>query len=304
MIKTGLLSKRSKPEMHSLTINDKIFTATSWDEIYKTYLKEVLTNGEIFVGRNGETRSVFGSSVKVDLRLGFPLASLRKLPFKNIIREFLFDIGTDTNVDALGPAKHFWSFLADDNGWLWASAYNRGWRQWPASRPGSEIPNETLVTEGVVDQLSRVSHLLCDTPNSRHGTIITHNPTAQNVGCPPCHPMMQLMPSNGWLDMMVPARSNDLIIGHILDVPRYAIILTVMAKMVGLTPRYLAMPGANTHIYKNCYEGAEEIISRASHTDPILGVADREFSGWDDIEFDDFSLTAYNPHPPIKFGIN
>jgi thymidylate synthase len=116
--------------------------------------------------------------------------------------------------------------------------------------------------------------------------------------------MMQLMPSNGWLDMMVPARSNDLVVGHCLDVPRYAIILTVMAKMVGMTPRYIFMPSSNTHLYKNCYDIAKELISRAPHFDPILGVSEREFSSWDDITLDDFTLEAYNPHPAIKVGVN
>jgi len=289
---------------HSLTINDKIFIATSWDEIYKTYLEKILSEGEIFVGRNGETKSVFGSMVKVDLRSGFPLTSLRKMPFKNICREFLFDIGTNTNVEALGPAKHFWSFLADDNGWLGASAYNRGWRSWPASRPGSEIPNETLVTEGVVDQLDRVVRLLRDTPNSRHATVITHNPTAQNVGCPPCHPMWQLMPNGEYLDMMVIARSNDAAIGWPLDIPRYAIILSVAAKMVGMTPRYCAMPSSNTHLYKNCYDLAQELINRNSRPDPQLIINEREFSSWDDIQLEDFTLSGYHPHDAIKVEVN
>jgi thymidylate synthase len=289
---------------HNLVFNDTIITSSNWDDIYSSYLQKLMDHGEIFVGRNGETKSTFGASVRVDLRCGFPLTSLRKLPFKNIIREFLFDIGTNTNVEALGPAKHFWSFLADDDGWLGASAYNRGWRQWPASRPGSEIPNETLVTVGQVDQLNRTLCLLQDTPNSRHGTIITHNPTALNVGCPPCHPMMQLMPSGEYLDLMVPARSNDAIVGLPLDIARYAIILTMMAKMSDFTPRYLYMPSSNTHIYKNCYEIADEIISRNSNPDPKLIVKDREFSSWDDIQFDDFEIAHYNPHQAIKVEVN
>lgn len=289
---------------HNLVFNDTVVTSNNWDDIYSSYLQKLLEYGEVFVGRNGETKSAFGCSVRIDIREGFPLTSLRKLPFKNIIREFLFDIGTSTNVDALGPAKHFWSFLANDDGWLGASAYNRGWRQWPASRPGSEIPNETLVTVGQVDQLNRTLSLLQDTPNSRHGTIITHNPTALNVGCPPCHPMMQLMPSGEYLDLMVPARSNDMCVGFCLDIPRYAIILTMMAKMSSFTPRYLYMPSSNSHIYKNCYEGVEELISRPSNPDPKLIVKDREYTSWDDIQLDDFEITHYNPSAPIKFGVN
>jgi thymidylate synthase len=289
---------------HSLAINNGVHVTKSWDEIYKTYLQEILRNGETFVGRNGETRSVFGASVKVDLREGFPLSALRKMPFKNLIREFLFDIGLSQNVEALGPAKHFWDFLADESGELGASAYNRQWRRWPASRSGSEVPNEALVTVGVVDQLERVRALLIDLPNSRHGTVITHNPTALAVSCPPCHLLMHFSPINGFLDLMVPARSNDMVVGFPLDIARYAIILTMMAKMVGMTPRYVYMPSSNSHIYQNSYEFAEELISRSSSSDPKLIVTDREFSSWDDIQFDDFDLVGYNPHPAMKVAVN
>ena len=289
---------------HSLTINDKTYTSDTWDILYKNYLEGILENGEVFVGRNGETRAVFGASVRVDLRVGFPLTSLRKMPIKNLFREFLFDIGLNSNVEALGPAKHFWDFLADENGDLGASAYNRQWRTWPASAEGSEVRNEFLITDGPVDQLSRVAHLLRETPNSRHGTVITHNPTAQRVGCPPCHIAMQFMPAKGYLDMMVPARSNDMIVGFPLDIARYGIITTAMGRLSGLTPRYVYMPSANSHIYQNGYDTARELISRPCQTDPTLVVADREFSGFDDFQLDDFDVMGYKPSEPVKVDVN
>ena len=64
---------------------------------------------------------------------------------------------------------------------------------------------------------------------------------------------------DGYLDVMVPARSNDMVVGFPLDIARYAIILTVIAKAVGMKPRYVYMPSANSHIYENCYRLAEEI---------------------------------------------
>jgi thymidylate synthase len=289
---------------HTVTFDTGTLAFNSFDKAYQFYLDSLLSKGEIFVGRNGETKSAFGCSMRVDTRLGFPLTSLRKMPFKNLVREFLFDVGLSTNVESLGPARHFWDFLADENGWLGASAYNRQWRRWPPSSFGCEVPNETLLTDFSLDQLSRVAHLLRDTPNSRHGTVITSNPTAVNVACPPCHLAMQFMPINGQLDLMVPARSNDMVVGFPLDIARYTIILTMMAKLTGFTPRYVYMPSSNSHIYQNCYGIVEELIGRAPRPDPILKVSNREFSSWDDIQLDDFTLEGYDPHPAIKVGVN
>ena len=289
---------------HNLVFNDTIVTSNNWDDIYSSYLQKLIDHGEIFVGRNGETKSIFGASVRVDLQCGFPLTRLRKMPFKNLVREFLFDIGLSQNVEALGPAKHFWSFLADENGDLGASAYNRQWRRWPASAVGAEVPNESLVIVGAVDQLERVRALLIDTPNSRHGTVITTNPTAIGVACPPCHLAMQFTPSGGYLDLMVPARSNDMVVGFPLDIARYAMILTVMAQMTDFKPRYVYMPSANSHIYKNCYGIADELISREARPECRLLLLREDFSSWDDVQLDDIGLSNYEPHFPIKVEVN
>ena len=293
--------------MHSLYING-VSIVGNWDAVYSRYLREIMDHGETFTGRNGDTKAIFGCSVTVDTRIGFPLTRLRKMPIKNLVREFLFDIGFDQNVFALGPAKHFWDFLADAAGNLGASAYNRQWRMWPPSVPESAVANEHL-TNVEVDQLQRVIELLRKTPNSRHGTVITHNPTAINPACPPCHLGLQFQPSSdGYLDVMVPARSNDMVVGFPLDIARYAIILHVIAKAVGMSPRYVYMPSANSHIYENCYDTARDIMDKECRPECQLTISD----DWhpdskyplEELILDYFNVVDYDPHESIKVSVN
>jgi len=288
-------------------------TAGLWDMVYARYLENIMRSGDKFEGRNGETRSLFGTSVTVDLKHSFPLTQLRKMPVKNLFREFLFDIGFDQNVDALGPARHFWDFLADENGELGASAYNRQWRMWPPSSIGSQVRNEKLEVKTPVDQLQRVIDVLRETPNSRHATVITTNPTAINPACPPCHLAMQFMPRpDGSLDMMVPARSNDMVVGFPLDIARYAIITHVVACAVDMTPGRVFMPSSNSHVYKNCYEIAEEIIERSQTKGAVKSCNLQICRSWDAraerplelLKLDHFSLTGYEPLDAIKIAVN
>ena len=293
--------------MHQLKLDYSNVTG-GWDAVYARYLTEIMKYGDTFVGRNGETRSLFGSSCIVDLKQGFPLTRLRKMPQKNLFREFLFDIGFDQNVDALGPARHFWDFLADDAGFLGASAYNRQWRMWPPSAPDSNVDNEVLY-EVEVDQLQRVVEKLRESRGTRHATVITSNPTAVDPGCPPCHLGMQFMPRpNGDLDMMVPARSNDMIVGFPLDIARYAIITHVIARATDFKPGRVFMPSANSHIYQNCYELAQEIVGR-----PAKGECQLVISGdWNHkadyplelLKLEHFSITNYEPNEALKVSVN
>ena len=293
--------------MHNLQINGRSIYGV-WDAVYARYLSEILEYGDTFVGRNGETKSTFGSSIIVDLKYGFPLARLRKMPQKNLFREMLFDIGFDQNVAALGPAKHFWDFLADADGNLGASAYNRQWRMWPPSARGSNVANEEL-NDIEVDQLQRVIYKLRRVPNTRHATVITSNPTAVNPACPPCHLAMQFMPRpDGTLDMMVPARSNDMIVGFPLDIARYAIITEVIARATNFTPGRVYMPSANSHIYENCYDLARELIDKQARKECRLVISE----DWDHtaekplegLELDHFSVEDYDPHESVKVNVN
>lgn len=294
--------------MHSLFSNYRGAVAGNWDTVYYTYLREISDFGETFTGRNGETKALFGCSITADLEKGFPLTQLRKMPFRNLCREFLFDIGRDQNVSALGPAKHFWDFLADENGDLGASAYNRQWRMWPPSKPGSNVANEKL-SEFEVDQLQGVIDKLRRSPNTRHATAITHNPTAIDPGCPPCHLALQFMPSpSGKLNLMVPARSNDMVVGFPLDIARYAILTHVIAKAVDMKPGSVYMPSSNSHIYENCYEIVKELLTRESKLDSQLTISSewdaRGESPLESLQLDYFSIESYDPHDAIKVSVN
>lgn len=293
--------------MHTLYINNQAIVA-NFDALYARYLHEILFYGETFNGRNGETKAVFGCSLTVDTRVGFPLTRLRKMPIKNLFREFLFDIGFDQNVDALGPARHFWDFLADKAGNLGASAYNRQWRMWPPSQAQAAVANEEL-NDVEVDQLQRVIYKLRCSKDSRQATVITHNPTAVSPACPPCHLGMQFMPNaDGYLDVMVPARSNDMVVGFPLDIARYAIILHVIAKAVDMKPRYVYMPSANSHIYKNCYSIARELIRREAKPECQILISDScDFSverPLEQLSLEYFDIVNYDPHESVKVQVN
>lgn len=304
MTLTRRIRELSAKPGHVIHFGDHAIKSENWDYAYGEYLYEIMNHGETFVGRNGETRAAFGCSARVDLRAGFPLTRLRKMPWKNLLREFLFDIGFSTNVDALGPARHFWDFLADESGELGASAYCRQWRQWPASAAGVEMPNERLVTDRSVDQLNGVVCKLLESPNTRHGTVITHNPTAIDPACPPCHIAMQFSPAkDGWLDLMVPARSNDMVVGFPLDIARYALILKTVAMLSGKAARFVYMPSANSHVYENCYEIVDELLEREPRPECQVRMT-RKPDYLSDTGIDDFELLDYDPHPAIKVSVN
>ena len=179
---------------------------------------------------------------------------------------------------------------------------------WPGSRADAAVNNESLSIDNV-DQFQNVIHWLRKSRETRRATIITHNPTAISPACPPCHLGLQFMPApNGYLDVMVPARSNDMVVGFPLDIARYAIILHVIAKCVDMKPRFVYMPSSNSHIYENCYDIAREIISRQARPECRLIISD----DWDasvdfpleQLQLDHLGVAFYEPHDAIKVAVN
>jgi thymidylate synthase len=77
---------------------------------YLKLLHDILNNGVKKQDRTGTgTISVFGRQIRHDMRLGFPLLTTKKMPFKTIVTELLWFLRGDTNI----------KFLVDNNCHIW-----------------------------------------------------------------------------------------------------------------------------------------------------------------------------------------
>lgn len=95
---------------------------------YLALLRRVLDSGQ----ERGGARSVFGAQLRLDLRLGFPAMTTRRVDFSSVVRELLWTLSGSTSVRGLQLAD--WDHLADDHGELWSTCGHQ-WRRWAAATP-------------------------------------------------------------------------------------------------------------------------------------------------------------------------
>jgi len=178
---------------------------------YLKLLHDILNNGVKKQDRTGTgTISVFGRQIRHDMRLGFPLLTTKKMPFKTIVTELLWFLRGDTNIKFLVDNNcHIWdgdayknyleetqheasyikeefiNLIKTDDIWanVWGElgpVYGAQWRKW------SHEAGET--NKGGVDQITTLINDLKINPDSRRLMV-----NAWNVGelnqmvLPPCH---------------------------------------------------------------------------------------------------------------------
>jgi thymidylate synthase len=178
---------------------------------YLKLLHDILNNGVKKQDRTGTgTISVFGRQIRHDMRLGFPLLTTKKMPFKIIVTELLWFLRGDTNIKFLVDNNcHIWdgdayknyleetqheasytkeefiNLIKTDDIWadVWGElgpVYGAQWRKW------SYEAGET--NKGGVDQIQNLINDLKTNPDSRRLMV-----NAWNVGelnqmvLPPCH---------------------------------------------------------------------------------------------------------------------
>jgi thymidylate synthase len=92
---------------------------------YLKLLKDILDNGVQKQDRTGTgTISVFGRQIRHDMKLGFPLLTTKKMPFRLIALELIWFLRGDTNI----------KFLVDNNCHIWDGdcyqAYLKEYEKW------------------------------------------------------------------------------------------------------------------------------------------------------------------------------
>jgi thymidylate synthase len=112
-----------------------------------------------------------------------------------------------------------------------------------------------------------LSFLLKKDPSSRHGVVVTWDPSSDGLGGTskgnvPCPYTFTVNIIGGRLNMMNVVRSNDMILGFPHDVAGFALLQCILAQELGVEPGVYTHIIANAHVYDIHYEAAKEMISR------------------------------------------
>lgn len=95
---------------------------------YLALLRRILDEGRFRTDRTGTgTYSIFGATMRFDLREGFPLVTTKKVPFSSVVKELLWFLRGDTNIATLGCG--IWDEWADERGDV-GPVYGYQWRRW------------------------------------------------------------------------------------------------------------------------------------------------------------------------------
>lgn len=255
---------------------------------YLELLNRIVTEGTAKSDRTGTgTHSVFGHQMRFDLRDGFPLLTTKKLHLKSIIYELLWFLRGDTNIRYLNEhGVRIWNEWADADGDL-GHIYGYQWRSWPAA-------DGTMV-----DQISQVVNDIKTNPDSRRLIVSAWNVAdIPNMKLPPCHAMFQFYVADGRLSLQLYQRSADCFLGVPFNIASYALLLMMVAQVTGLEPGEFVHTLGDAHIYNNHLEQVRLQLTRDPRPLPrmTLNSAVTDIFGFD---YNDFTLTDYNPHPHI-----
>lgn len=267
---------------------------------YLDLIRTIIDQGERRDDRTGTgTISLFGMQAKYDLRQGFPLLTTKKVLFSAVVRELLWFLRGSTNInDDLTQHSPIWDAWADENGEL-GPIYGYQWRQWPKY---VEVDHENgLYRREHIDQIGQLIEMIKNDPKSRRLIVSAWNVSdIDKMALPPCHALFQFYVINGRLDCQLYQRSADMALGVPFNIASYALLMMMVAQECDLTPGIFTHTLGDAHIYLNHVEGLLNQLQREPRELPTVEIAKKPLF---DLQFDDFQLHNYNPHPFIKFPI-
>jgi thymidylate synthase len=259
---------------------------------YQQLLRLVLEQGKHKADRTGTgTCSVFGAQARYPLGAGFPLVTTKKVHLKSIIYELLWFLRGDTNVKYLRDhGVTIWDEWADPEGNL-GPVYGAQWRAW---RTAEGRP---------IDQIQSVTEQIQTNPDSRRLIVCAWNVSElDKMALPPCHTLFQFFVQEGELSCQLYQRSADLFLGVPFNIASYALLTLMMAQVCGLRPGTFVHTFGDLHLYSNHFEQARLQLTREPRSLPVMKL-NPAVKSIGEFRYEDFELTGYDPHPPIKAPI-
>lgn len=286
------------------------------DKSYLELVKRILSQGNRRETRNGTTISKFGENISFDLAEGFPLLTTKKVFFNGVIRELLWFIKGDTDARHLEANNvTIWSgntskeFL-EKNGLPYEEGiggpiYGYQWRNFGQEYAYKDKHGQHQTTPGVkqgVDQLQFIIDELRVNPMSRRLFMSSWNPNQLSQMClPPCHISYQFYVENERLSCMMVQRSADVFLGLPFNIASVALLVHLVANLVGFEPGKIHICIGDAHIYEDHLDAIRVQLERVGMDyDLPRIVLKRKPRKIEDYEFEDVEIKNYKSHPPIK----
>ena len=281
------------------------------DKTFQENLELILTKGYKKEDRTGTgTISFPGVMIRHDMSDGYPLLTLRKVPFKSAAIELEgFIKGITSKQWYKERGCNYWNQWCnpqqvaygtdddtkkkmeecDDLGEI----YGKQWR---------DFHDVTYPWGGEhIDQLKDVVNTLKSNPNSRRMLCSAWNPLAlEHMALPPCHFAWQVNVTDGKLNLFYYMRSVDFVLGN--DLNTYGLLLHLLAKESNLEEGMLVGFFADAHIYLNHIDGIKELLSR-DITSHLPTIKTDNFKSIYDWQYSDTILLDYKPLPSVKFEV-
>jgi thymidylate synthase len=308
--------KEEKEEKENIQMEEESPCKPFNEELQYLYLiRHILDRGSDEVGRNGITRSVFGSHMRFSLENNsIPIITTKKTAWKTCLKELLWFIRGETSVSSLQKENvHIWdgnadkAFLESRN----LSHYEEGdlgpiygfqWRHF-----GAEWSNSSAQYERKgVDQLQMIIDQLknSDTRTSRRLVMTAWNPTdLDKMVLPPCHILCQFNVHGGnKLSCSMYQRSGDVGLGVPFNIASYSFLTHLIAAHCDLVAHEFVYFLGNAHIYDDHYDALREQLRRKPFTFPTLKkITKRE--NINDYDVSDFVVEDYVSHDKIHMDM-
>jgi thymidylate synthase len=286
------------------------------EDQYLNLIKQIL-HVDIFENtRNGNTKSIFGSSMRFSLKDGLlPLLTSKKVAWKTCFHELMWFISGSTNNQKLNEkGVHIWDANASrdflDNRGLKNNAvndlgpvYGHQWRHFNAEYKDC---NTNYQNKGI-DQLQNIIDQLKteEGRNSRRLIMSAWNPCQlDEMALPPCHIIVQFnVREQRYLSCSLYQRSGDVGLGVPFNIASYSFLTHILAKHCDLIPEDFVYFLGNAHIYENHIPILEEQILRTPYPFPKINIK-KKHDNIKDYSIDDIEwINPYIHYTALKMDM-
>tara|TARA_B110000858_G_scaffold70856_1_gene82268 strand:- start:5145 stop:6047 length:903 start_codon:yes stop_codon:yes gene_type:complete len=295
-----------------MKLNRAISTLKSHPEHqYLNLINNIIKNGNEINGRNGKTRSLFGTTMRFSLENNtMPLLTTKKMAWKTCLKELFWFMRGDTDNRLLKQENvNIWNknasrefldsrnlnYREDDLG----PVYGHQWRHFNAPY---KTCDDSYKDKGI-DQLDNIITMLKDPEKkySRRLIMSAWNPCQiDEMALPPCHVLTQFsVNSQNELSCSLYQRSGDVGLGVPFNIASYSFLTHILANHCDLKAKEFVHFIGDAHIYNSHKESLAKQIIRVPYNFPKIEIKNHH-NNIDDYCMKDLKIKNYRSHENIK----